>query len=124
MLDTSLKYGWDRKSGGIFYEGEFAGRVTNPNKEWWPQVECLNALLLMHDLVGQKDASYWDLFCRQWRFITDCMVDTEYGGLYQKVSSDGKTVLKDTKASKWKCCYHDGRSLLRVADRLNRLAKA
>ena len=123
LADHTLAYGWDETYGGVYREGTTFGRAEDTAKEWWEQVEALNTLLLMHELYGQTSDDYFRAFQRQWQFIRDHQVDSEYGGVYEAVLRDG-TVKNYTKSRIWKAAYHDGRALLTVADRLRRLADA
>ena len=99
------------------------GRPEDLRKEWWVQMEGLNALLLMHEKYGSESDVYFKAFQQQWRFIKDRQVDHEFGGIYDTVERDG-TVVDHTKARIWKEAYHEGRSLLNVTARLQKLAGA
>lgn len=123
LVDHALAYGWDETYGGFYREGTTMGRPEDLRKEWWVQFEGLNALLLMHDKYGGATDVYFKAFQQQWRFIKDRQVDHEFGGLYDTVERDG-TVTDHVKARIWKEGYHDGRALLNVTARLQKLAKA
>jgi mannose/cellobiose epimerase-like protein (N-acyl-D-glucosamine 2-epimerase family) len=123
LVDHALAYGWDETYGGFYREGTTMGRPEDLRKEWWVQFEGLNALLLMHDKYGGGTDVYFKAFQQQWRFIKDRQVDHEFGGLYDTVERDG-TVTDHVKARIWKEGYHDGRALLNVTARLQKLAKA
>ena len=123
LVDHALAYGWDETYGGFYREGTTIGRPEDLRKEWWVQMEGLNALLLMHEKYGNETEVYFKAFERQWQFIRDHQVDHEFGGLYDTVERDG-TAQDHTKARIWKEAYHDGRALLNVTARLEKLAKA
>jgi mannobiose 2-epimerase len=122
LVDHALAYGWDETNGGFFREGQAYGPPEITTKEWWEQVEGLNALLLMHDLHGRESEVYFKAFQREWAFIRDKLVDTEHRGLWALVEPDGKPVTT-VKAQPWKAAYHDGRALMNVSERLRRLAE-
>jgi dipeptidyl aminopeptidase/acylaminoacyl peptidase len=46
LVDHALAYGWDSINGGFFHEGTTFGKPEDTMKEWWVQVEGLNALLI------------------------------------------------------------------------------
>src|SRR6201989_3184809 len=54
LVDHALACGWDETYGGFYRDGTTFGRVEDTMKEWWIQVEGLNALLLMHEMYGQQ----------------------------------------------------------------------
>jgi len=123
LVDHALHYGWDEKLGGFYQEGTFAGSAEVRLKEWWVQFEGLNALLLMHEQYGTQTDEYFKAFQLQWSFIQKYQVDSQFHGVYQLVAEDGRPVAT-TKGSIWKAAYHDGRALLNVSERLNRLAES
>ncbi len=121
LVDHALAYGWDADMGGFYEEGTTFGKAEDKRKEWWVQFEGLNSLLLMHEKYGKETSKYFNAFQRQWRFITEHQIDSEFHGVYQMVGTDGKAE-NPTKGQIWKAAYHDGRALLNVAARLKRLA--
>jgi mannobiose 2-epimerase len=122
LVDHALAYGWDATNGGFFREGTTFGKPEDTNKEWWVQVEGLNALLLMHQLYGKQDGRYFQRFLEQWSFIQKHTIDREYRGLYNLTKADGTPITHD-KGSIWKAAYHDGRAFWNVRDRLAKLAE-
>ena len=121
LVDHALAYGWDEKNGGFFGEGTAFGKAENTNKEWWVEVEGLNALLLMHERYGKQNPIYFQRFLAQWAFIRDHTIDAQYHGLYNLTTADGTPISQD-KGSIWKAAYHDGRAFWNVSERLHRLA--
>jgi mannobiose 2-epimerase len=121
LVDHALTYGWDNDMGGFYDEGTTFGKPENKRKEWWVEFEGLNALLLMHEKYGKETSRYFDAFLKQWQFIKDRQIDSEFHGVYQELAPDG-TVENSTKGQIWKAAYHDGRALLNVTARLKRLA--
>ena len=121
LVDHALAYGWDQKNGGFFREGTTFGKPEDTMKEWWVQVEGLNALLMMHERYGKQDSVYFERFLQQWAFIRNHTIDGQFHGDYNLTTADGTPVTED-KGSNWKAAYHDGRAFWNVSDRLRKLA--
>ena len=121
LVDHALAYGWDETNGGFFREGTTFGKPEDTAKEWWVEVEGLNALLLMHERYGKQDGVYFKRFMEQWAFIQKHTIDSQFHGLYNLTKADG-TPLTEDKGSIWKAAYHDGRAFWNVRERLRRLA--
>jgi mannose/cellobiose epimerase-like protein (N-acyl-D-glucosamine 2-epimerase family)/cephalosporin-C deacetylase-like acetyl esterase len=121
LVDHVLATGWDETHGGIYQEGPMGGKPDALAKDWWPQFETLNSLLVMHEKYGSQTDKYFQAFLRQWEFIRDHQIDHEYPGVIESVQADGTPITKD-KGRMWKAAYHDGRALLNVTDRLKKLA--
>jgi len=121
LVDHALAYGWDQKNGGFFREGTTFGKPEDTMKEWWVQVESLNALLMMHERYGKQDGIYFQRFLEQWAFIRNHTIDERFHGDYNLSTADGTPVTED-KGSIWKAAYHDGRAFWNVSDRLRKLA--
>jgi mannobiose 2-epimerase len=121
LVDHALAYGWDEKNGGLFREGTTFGKPEDTMKEWWVQVEDLNALLMMHERYGKQSGIYFQRFLEQWDFIRNHTVDGRYHGDYNLTTAGGTPVTED-KGSIWKAAYHDGRAFWNVSDRLRKLA--
>jgi len=121
LVDHALHYGWDQKLGGFYREGTTMGKPEEKDKEWWVQFEGLNALLMMHEKYGRQTNAYFKAFQQEWSFIKQYQVDSEFHGVYPMVGEDGKALVV-VKGEIWKAAYHDGRALLNVNARLQRLA--
>ena len=121
MVDHALNYGWDQNRGGLFESGAAFGKPGDLSKEWWVQMESLNALLLMHDLYGAETDKYWQAVQQQWRYIRTYQVDADFPGEYNMVQPEGHPV-SSQKGSPWKAAYHESRALMNVSDRLLSLA--
>lgn len=122
LVDHALAYGWDTKNGGFFREGTTFGKPEDTMKEWWVQVEGLNALLMMHERYGKQDPVYFQRFLEQWAFIQHRTIDSQFHGDFNLTTAEGMLVTQD-KGSIWKAAYHDGRAFWNVRDRLRKLAK-
>ncbi len=122
LVDHALAYGWDDKNGGFFQDGTTYGRPHSTLKEWWVEVEGLNALLMMHERYGKQNPVYFQRFLEQWDFIKNHTIDQQYHGLYNLTKADGTPITQD-KGSIWKGGYHDGRAFWNVTARLRKLAE-
>ena len=123
LVDHALANGWDEIYGGFFQDGTTFGRPESKLKEWWVQMEGLNSLLLMHEKYGRESELYFKAFQRQWQFIKDYQTDAQFHGLYTLIGPDGIPA-NANKGQIWKAAYHDGRALLNVTERLQKLAEA
>ena len=122
LVDHALAYGWDKTNGGFFENGPAFGPPEDTRKEWWVQCEGLNALLLMHQRYGKQNPIYFQRFLEQWAFIKNHTIDSEYHGLFNLTTAEGKPLTQD-KGSIWKAGYHDGRAFWNVSARLRELAQ-
>jgi mannobiose 2-epimerase len=122
LVDQPMVDGWDALNGGFWEEAELTGKPTKVDKIWWVQAEGLNALLLMHDKYGRETQKYWDYFLRQWSFIQNHQIDKRHGGWFPTVKPDGTIIPGAVKADRWTESYHQGRALIRVSDRLTKMA--
>jgi len=123
LVDHALAYGWDQNYGGFFQDGTTFGKAESHLKEWWVEFEGLNTLLLMHEKYGKQNDAYFKAFQRQWQFIKNYQIDSEYHGVYEMIGPDGKPT-NPGKGRIWKGAYHDGRALMNVSERLHKLAES
>jgi mannobiose 2-epimerase len=121
LVDHALAFGWDEKMGGFYGEGTTFGKPEDKSKDWWVEMEGLNALLLMHQEYGKQTGKYFQAFLRQLDFVENYQRDSQYHGFYGRIGEDGKPVSTD-KGQIWKAGYHDGRALMNVEERLQKLA--
>ena len=87
MVDHALNNGWDNKVGGFYDEAYYFKdkseiTITHDTKNWWAQVEGLNALLLMADLYPDDQMNYFQKFETLWKYTDTYLVDHEHGDLY------------------------------------------
>jgi mannobiose 2-epimerase len=77
----------------------------------------------MHERFGKDDTRYWNAFVREWEFIRTYQIDHKNGGWFNALSADNTPLpSKLAKTDAWTEGYHQGRAMMRVIDRLNRLA--
>ena len=132
MLDKVDRVGID-KDGGLFLESTRFGSHVRTNKHWWPQAETLVALMNGFQLT--RDPKYWEKLKLTWNFIDQHVIDHEYGEWFTKVSRLGTPYLtepeddpspyyrNDWKIDPWKCPYHNGRAMLELISRINRISE-
>lgn len=116
MVDHAIKYGWDSKSGGFYYEGYYFNGITDPkiidsSKVWWVQAEGLNTFLLFSRLFPSEE-KYYNNFLSQWNYIKEYLVDKENKGWFINGLDSDPDVTSKPKAFKWKANYHNIRSLI------------
>jgi cellobiose epimerase len=104
--------------GGLLYEADKNG-ITNDIKEWWPQAEAAVGFLDAYQISG--DEKYLTTSLRLWDFIEENLVDREKGEWYRSVTRERVKDPAQSKASFWKCPYHNGRACMEMADRLKTL---
>ncbi len=120
LARSTLDQGVDA-SGGLCYEGR-SGRVTNPNKEWWPQAEAVVGFLNACQVSG--DPVYFQAALAVWDFIERHIVDPEHGEWFWRVDAHGRPDRTEPKVSEWKEPYHGVRACLQVLHRLDTLQAA
>jgi mannobiose 2-epimerase len=113
MAQAVYEQGFDI-DGSLFYEAE-GGRITNAQKDWWPQAEAVIGLINAYQLSGQEH--FFEGAERSWSYIHEHIVDSEYGEWFW--ASDRSNL----KVSEWKCPYHNGRACLEVIRRLQEIGK-
>ncbi|MGD0591200.1 MAG: AGE family epimerase/isomerase [Bacteroidota bacterium] len=123
MVDHALQYGWDKNHGGLFdggyyLPGEKSVTVVRNTKEWWSQVEALNAFLMMSDIFPQDEHRYYEKFRTQWNYCKQYLIDQEHGGWYWGGIDIVPALAKAPKGSIWKCNYHTSRALINCITRL------
>jgi cellobiose epimerase len=104
--------------GALLYEADPDG-ITIDIKEWWPQAEAAVGFLDAYQIGG--DPKYLTTSLRLWDFIEQHLVDRDRGEWYRCVNRDHSVPPDQSKASFWKCPYHNGRACMELADRLKSL---
>jgi mannobiose 2-epimerase len=113
-----LRFGYDHKYGGFFYDGRPGWPADDTRKEWWVQAEALVGMLEMYRLTGS--AVYYAAFSRTLDFIEAHQVAPE-GGWWATCAPNGAP--KGTqRSSMWQGAYHSGRAMIRCAEALDDLA--
>jgi mannobiose 2-epimerase len=106
------------KDGGLCYEGQ-AGKVTDPNREWWPQAECIVGFLNAYEL--SDDRSFLEAAQKAWLFIEKYFIDRKNGEWFWRIDPSGRPDPAEPKVSQWKGPYHNVRACLETIRRLNQI---
>ncbi len=105
IADVTLAEGID-VDGAIFNAGE-PDRVTDTNKEWWPQAEAVLGFLYAYSI--SHDKRHLGAALRAWDFIENCLIDRTHGEWLRGVTRHGAVLENELKVGFWKCPYHNGR---------------
>lgn len=131
MLDLTDRLGVD-KDGGLFLESTRFGSHVRTNKHWWLQAETLVAFMNAFEITG--DTKYWKKVKLSWNFIDKNLIDHENGEWFTKVNRLGVPYLtependpspyyrNDWKIDPWKAPYHNGRAMMELMKRIEKLA--
>jgi mannobiose 2-epimerase len=117
LVTHALRDGFNRDSGGLYYEGPAQGPAKDKKMSWWVEAETLVGLLNAYQLTGQQE--YRRRFEQQADYVLTHFVDSEYGEWFNQIEPDGK--ITGNKADAWKGPYHAGRACLEVMQRLESL---
>lgn len=130
MADTVQREGVD-SDGGLFLESYRFGSHVRTNKHWWLQAENLVGFMNAYQLT--LDKKYWETVKLTWDFIFNNVIDHENGEWFTKVNRLGIPFLiepeddpspyyrNDWKIDPWKCPYHNGRAMMELLDRINKI---
>ena len=131
MLDAVDRAGVD-KDGGLFLESTRFGSHLRTNKHWWPQAETLVAF--MNGFEISADKKYWEKLKLSWNFVDTNVIDHVNGEWFTKVNRLGVPYLiepeddpspyyrNDWKIDPWKCPYHNGRAMMELVKRIEKIA--
>jgi cellobiose epimerase len=132
MVNSVERTGLD-KDGGLFLESTRFGSHIRTNKHWWLQAETLVGLMNAFEMTG--DIKYWETVKLAWSFIDNHVIDHQKGEWFTKVNRLGIPFLvesendpspyyrNDWKIDPWKCPYHNGRAMMELIKRIDRLNK-
>jgi mannobiose 2-epimerase len=105
--------------GGLCYRGQH-GHVTDPNREWWPQIESAVGFLNTYQLSGEQ--RLFDAAKQAWDYLEKNFVDTEHGEWFWRIDPTGRPDPTEPKVSEWKGPYHGVRGCLEIVKRLEQIA--
>ncbi len=105
---------------GLCYEG-LAGKVTDTNREWWPQAETVVGFLNAYQLC--REESFLTAARKTWDFITNYIVDKKHGDWFWRIDRNGRPDKNEPKVSQWKGPYHSVRMCLEATRRLRAIAE-
>jgi len=114
LFATAHKWGWHRKTGGMYFAGPLNGPADCREKVWWVQAESLVAGLTLFQATGDPRYARFYLGLLEW--IETRQVDWQGGDWHAIIWPSG--AITGDKADKWKTPYHNGRAMLRCIDLL------
>jgi len=106
------------ENGALCYEGR-AGKITDTNREWWPQGESVVGFLNAYKLSA--DRSFLEAAQRAWLFIEKYFVDKKNGEWFWRLDRNGRPDSAEPKVSQWKGPYHNVRTCLETIKRLAKI---
>ena len=109
------------EDGGLCYEGR-AGKVTDTNREWWPQAESVVGFLNAYEL--SSDRSFLEAARKAWSFIENYFIDKKNGEWFWRIDPNGRPDPTEPKVSQWKGPYHNVRTCLEAIRRLRKITSA
>jgi len=116
LIEVTIKEGMD-SDGSIFYERH--GSNLDTHKHWWPQAEGLVGFMDAYE--QDQDQEYLDRLVKLWDFIKINMLDKINGEWYWRVDQQNKPVVTENKAGFWKCPYHNGRAMMELIERIDKM---
>ena len=72
-----------------------------------------------YELDGNQQ--YLDKLMNLWDFIKSNMLDKSNGEWYWRVDQKNKLVTTENKADFWKGPYHNGRAMIELIERINKM---
>ena len=108
--------------GGLLYEADAQGHLTDTDKHWWPQAEAVVGFLNAYQLGGGEH--FLEAAAHVWAFVERRLLDREHGEWFWKTSRAGRPARELPKVSLWKCPYHNGRMCFEAVRRLDEIAAA
>jgi mannobiose 2-epimerase len=107
--------------GGLCYEGQ-AGKVTDPNRQWWPQAETVVGFLNAYQLC--REESFLTAARKTWNFITNYIVDKKHGDWFWRIDESGRPDKNEPKVSQWKGPYHSVRMCIEATRKLRAISNS
>ena len=111
------------ENGGVIDEYLLKERLARQVFPWWVQAEALVGFLNAYELT--KDEIYLFAIEKIWKFIQDNQIDKKSGewNWFSKVCSlkDHSNSDSTYKAGQWKGPYHNGRAMIELITRIDRL---
>ncbi len=104
--------------GSLMYEIHSDGK-RNSEKHWWVMSEAMVGFLNAYQLTG--DTKYYEAVSGAWEYISNSLIDREYGEWFYKRGEDNSIAEDEYKISEWKGPYHNIRACLEVLKRVENL---
>lgn len=124
ILSWSLQRGWDAEFGGLFsfldIEGRQPSQIEWDMKYWWPHCEALIATLMAYICTKDRRWERWFETIHDYTFSH--FPDRVYGEWFGYLHRDG-SIANTVKGNHYKACFHIPRSMLKIIQLLDELAK-
>ena len=114
LFESTLEWGWHRKSGAVYFAGPLNGPADQREKAWWVQAEALVAGLTLYRMTGDPRCARFYRGVLEW--LEAGQVDWRGGDWHAIVWPSG--AITGDKADRWKTPYHNGRAVLRCLELL------
>ena len=112
MVDTFIAEGFDTETNSTWYEYFPKTGKKDSDRHWWVQIEAVEGLANAFDMTGNEN--YRQLALKQWRYISEKLIDRVHGEWFWRIDDDGYPVDSEPKMGMWKCPYHNGRGLMHM----------
>ena len=112
LTESAMKWGWDRKRGGMYFAGPLNGPAHNLEKVWWVQAETLVAALMLYQRTG--DERFAELYLSVLDWVEQRQVDRQGGDWHRRIRPTGEVT--GDKADRWTDPYHQGRAMMVCLD--------
>lgn len=123
IFEWSLKYGWDKEYGGIYYFVDIKGfpceQYEQDMKLWWPINEATIAALAFYELTGEKYYEEWFDTFTEYGFTH--FSDKVHGGWVGYLTRKGEWQQPPTKGNGFKSGFHNIRMLVECDKMLGNL---
>lgn len=116
LVHHTVSFGFDAKRGGFWELGQAMGRPLDRSKGWWTQCEGIHALAY----AWARTRRFADELALHWSWIRDHQFDSQYGGVFGRLTENGELMDDGSKGHAWKAAYHDTRALLNSISELRR----
>lgn len=124
ILSWSLERGWDTEFGGLYsfldVGGHQPAQIEWDMKYWWPHCEALIATLMAYTTTKDRRWERWFETIHDYTFSH--FPDRIYGEWFGYLHRDG-SVATTVKGNHYKVCFHIPRSMLKIIQLLDELAK-
>lgn len=104
-----------RSDGSMVYERWTDTDVTNENRDWWVQCECIIGHYDLYQYFGDEQAL--QIAQKSWEYTRTHLIDHDGGEWHWGIRPDGSLNTTDDKAGFWKCPYHNARLCLEIIER-------
>ncbi len=124
LFFNAWRYGYDHARGGFYLGGDLGRFAAERHKIWWVEAEALVCALRLYSLTRRK--LYFDVFAKTLEWVTVYQTDWQRGEWYLRTDrvGVGSGDKAHERAGTWKCCYHNGRAMLRSIELIDGLIGA